>query len=149
MISSVNDQIRRKERIWSHLLKKSLIENFIFRAWKHSHKKRKDSLEGNLDRVLFVTEREFPNTLVPRLPHHTSNINSEFAEKSKTTVFFLCDQLLGALIHLNLFLIDDAWCKLCSIWLLLCENNCGSIIIPELNTGGKYCCSYYSRQGDR
>ena len=24
------DQIRRKLRIWSHLLKKSLIENFIF-----------------------------------------------------------------------------------------------------------------------
>ena len=26
------DQIRRKLRIWSHLLKKSLIENFIFCA---------------------------------------------------------------------------------------------------------------------
>ena len=26
------DQIRRKLRIWSHLLKKSLKENFIFRA---------------------------------------------------------------------------------------------------------------------
>ena len=25
----------------------------------------------------------------------------------------------------------------------------GSITIPELNTGGKYYCSYYSRQGDR
>ena len=25
------DQIRRKLRIWSHLLKKSLMENFIFR----------------------------------------------------------------------------------------------------------------------
>ena len=23
------------------------------------------------------------------------------------------------------------------------------ILLPELNTGGKYCCSYYSRQGDR
>ena len=28
--SSKFDQIRRKLRIWSHLLKKSLIENFIF-----------------------------------------------------------------------------------------------------------------------
>ena len=28
------DQIRRKLRIWSHLLKKSLIENFIFCAVK-------------------------------------------------------------------------------------------------------------------
>ena len=26
------DQIRRKLRIWSHLLKKALMENFIFRA---------------------------------------------------------------------------------------------------------------------
>ena len=26
------DQIRRKLRIWSHLLKKSLMENFIFSA---------------------------------------------------------------------------------------------------------------------
>ena len=25
------DQIRRKVRIWSHLLKKSLMQNFIFR----------------------------------------------------------------------------------------------------------------------
>ena len=29
------DQIRRKLRIWSHLLKKSLIENFIFYAVLH------------------------------------------------------------------------------------------------------------------
>ena len=28
------DQIRRKLRIWSHLLKKSLMENFIFVAMK-------------------------------------------------------------------------------------------------------------------
>ena len=32
---SICDQIRRKLRIWSHLLKKSLIENFIFCAvWR-------------------------------------------------------------------------------------------------------------------
>ena len=24
-----------------------------------------------------------------------------------------------------------------------------SLYIPELNTGGKHCCSYYLRQGDR
>ena len=29
---SQRDQIRRKQRIWSHLLKKSLLENFIFGA---------------------------------------------------------------------------------------------------------------------
>ena len=49
---------------------------------------------------------------------------------------------------INLFLTDDAWCKLC-IWLLLCEDNSRSTSIPELNTGGKYCCSYYSRKGDK
>ena len=30
------DQIRRKLRVWSHLLKKSLMENFIFCAVHHS-----------------------------------------------------------------------------------------------------------------
>ena len=30
------DQIRRKLRIWSHLLKKSLMENFIFCAMQGS-----------------------------------------------------------------------------------------------------------------
>ena len=28
------DQIRRKLRIWSHLLKKSLMQNFIFVQWE-------------------------------------------------------------------------------------------------------------------
>ena len=115
-----------------------------------SHKKRKDSLKGNLDRVLLAI-------LVPRLPQHTLNVNTECAGKSEwpKQVFFTCDQLFGALIHLNfiililMFFIYDAWCKLCNIWLLLCENNSWSITIPELNTGGKYCCNYYSRQGDR
>ena len=60
----------------------------------------------------------------------------------KTTIFFIFNQLLGAL-YLNLFLIDDLLCKLCNIWLLLCENNSRSITIPKLNTGGTYCCSYY------
>ena len=36
-----------------------------------SHKKQKDSLEGSLDRVLFVAELEFPKILAPRLPQHT------------------------------------------------------------------------------
>ena len=34
----------------------------------HSQKKRKDCLEGSLDRVLFAAELEFPKILVPRLP---------------------------------------------------------------------------------
>ena len=49
----------------------------------HSHKKRKDSLEDSLDRVLFATELEFPKILVPRLPQHTANVNIEYAGKSE------------------------------------------------------------------
>ena len=47
----------------------------------HSHKKRKDSLEGSLDRVLLAAELEFPKILVPRLPQHTSDVNIEYAGK--------------------------------------------------------------------
>ena len=44
----------------------------------HSHKKRKDSLQGSLDRVLSVVKLEFPpKILVPRLPQQTSNVNTE------------------------------------------------------------------------
>ena len=39
------DQIRRKLRIWSHLLKKSLIENFIFCAVKTQNSCNDDNLE--------------------------------------------------------------------------------------------------------
>ena len=104
----------------------------------HSHKKQKGSMEGSLDQVLFAVELEFSKMLVPRLPQHSWNVNIECVRKS-TTVFFICDQLLGVLIHLNcislilMFLTDDAWCKLCNIWLLLCENNSRNITIPALN----------------
>ena len=45
------DQIRRKLQIWSHLLKKSLMENFIFRAvngqyTQYKYKSRDKSLGG-------------------------------------------------------------------------------------------------------
>ena len=56
----------------------------------HSHKKRNDSLEGSLDRVLFAAELEFPMILVPRLPQLTSNVNIKFAGKSKQ-LYSLCD----------------------------------------------------------
>ena len=39
-ISSVSEQIRRKLRIWSHLLKKSLMEYFIFSAGSGYIRKR-------------------------------------------------------------------------------------------------------------
>ena len=49
----------------------------------HSHKKRKDSLEGSLDRVLLAAELELPKILVPKLSQHTSDVNTEQAGKSK------------------------------------------------------------------
>ena len=47
----------------------------------NSHKKRKDSLEASLDRVLFATELEFPKILVPRLAQNTSTVNIESTGK--------------------------------------------------------------------
>ena len=55
---------------------------------KHSHKKRKDSLESSLDRVLFTTELELPKILVPRLLQHTSDVNTEYAGKLKQLYIF-------------------------------------------------------------
>ena len=42
---------------------------------KHTHKKRKGSLEDSLDRLLFERELEFLKKLVPRLPQNTSNVS--------------------------------------------------------------------------
>ena len=47
-------------------------KRFLQESRCHSHKKRKSSLEGSLDQVLFATEIEFPKILVLRLPQHTS-----------------------------------------------------------------------------
>ena len=69
----------------------SLAENAM-PLWDHSHKKRKDSLEGSLDRVLFASELEFPKILAPRLPQQKSNVNIQYASKFiivKTTVLFI------------------------------------------------------------
>ena len=55
-----------------------MINNF-----NHSHKKRKDSLEGSLDWALFTAELEFSKILVHRLPQHTSNVNIEYGRKSE------------------------------------------------------------------
>ena len=51
----------------------------------HSYKKRKDSLEGSLIRVLLTAvELEFPKILVPRLvSQHTSNVDIECARRSE------------------------------------------------------------------
>ena len=96
----------------------------------HSHEKRKDSLEGSLDRVLFAAELEFPKILVPRLRQNTSNMPElnmpenhnncilyvdSFLEHIKLSSFYCSD--------INLFLIDHTCYKPCNIWLLLFENN--------------------------
>ena len=57
------------------------MQNMFLPTSGHSHKKRKDSLEGNLNRVLFAVELRFPKILVPRLAQHTSNKNIEYAGK--------------------------------------------------------------------
>ena len=67
----------------------------------HNHKKRKYSLEGGLGRVLFVAGLEFHKILVPSLPQHISNVNTECAG----TVFFLCDQQHRILTHLNFIIL--------------------------------------------
>ena len=65
---------------------------------------RKDSLKGSLVRVLFATELEFPNILVPRLPQNTSNVNIESTRKSKQ-LYYLCDQVLEALMYINFIVL--------------------------------------------
>ena len=114
--------------------------------------------EGSLDRDWFAAELEFPKILVPRIPQYTSNVNIKYARKSEWskqlyylygTSFLQHWYILILLFWYYLFLIEDALRKLCNIWLLLCESNSRSITLPELHAGGKYYCSYYSRQGDR
>ena len=75
---------------------------------KHSHKKRKDSLDGSLDRVLFAAELEFSNILIPRLPQHTSNVNNECAGKSewsKQLYSLYLTSFLKGLINPNFFIL--------------------------------------------
>ena len=62
-------------------------------------------MEGSFVRVLFAVELKFPKILVPRIPQNTSNVNIESNGKSKQ-LYYLCDQLLGALIYLHFFCSD-------------------------------------------
>ena len=70
----------------------------------HSYNKRKDSLKGSLVLVLFATEIEFPEILVPRLPQNSSNVKIKCGGKSRQ-LYSLCDQLLGALIYLYFIIL--------------------------------------------
>ena len=106
-------------RLYVCSLKSFTVSQLAYERRKHSHKKRKDNLEGSLDRVLFAPELDFPKILVPRLPQNSSNVNTERAGKSKQ-LYSLCDQLLGAM-----------------------QDTLYSFTLEE-----KHCCSYYSRLGD-
>ena len=66
-LNSKNCNIRTKKLIYNVSVKRkfNLSTKLI-----HSHKKRKDSLEDSLDRVLFGAEPEFSKILVPRLAQH-------------------------------------------------------------------------------
>ena len=74
-VFSKRDQIRRKPRIWSHLLKKSLLENFIFCAVKGSKARKiyedKGKMEVVKKHVILTFERRNPPFEIP------SNINDK------------------------------------------------------------------------
>ena len=64
-------------------------------------------MEVSLGRVLFATEPDFPNILVPRLPQNYSNVSNECAGKSKQlySIHSLRGQLLGAMIYLHVIVL--------------------------------------------
>ena len=80
------------------------VKHLASHRFHHTLKKRKDSLEGSLARVLFTGKLEFPKILVPRLPQNSSNVNTECARKSKQ-LYSLCYQLLAALIHIHFIIV--------------------------------------------
>ena len=125
----------------------------------HSHKKRRDSLEGSLDWVLFAAELEFAKILVPRLPQNSSNVNIESAGKSKQLfikyIFFTWTASWSVNINsfyysdTNLLLIDYACCKLCNIWLLIFENSSTSYHYMEASHWRLVAVITQDRVGDR
>ena len=80
----------------------------------YSHKKPKDILKGSLVWVLLAAEIEFLKILVPSLTQNPWNINAESTRKSKQ-LYYLCGQLLGALIYLHFVVLVLTRCKLWNI----------------------------------
>ena len=70
----------------------------------HSYKKRKDSLEGSLDRVLFAAELEFPKILVFKLPQNSSNVNIECSGRSKHLYSIFLGSYTGFTTHIFVIL---------------------------------------------
>ena len=73
---SICDQIRRNLRIWSHLLKKSLMENFILCAVKFQP-------------VSKATVDDMRHYLKPLLQKSLNTIKNDFIKKSSGFVLFI------------------------------------------------------------
>ena len=71
----------------------------------HSHKKRKDSREGSLDRVLFAAELEDTSAQATSAYIKCKHWMCWRVSMVKTTVLFTRDQLLVALIHFNFIIL--------------------------------------------
>ena len=53
------DQIRKNLRIWSHLLKKSLLENFIFYAVKILRQELKENIRNKQEKHILECLKDF------------------------------------------------------------------------------------------
>ena len=93
---------------------------FSFKCWL-CHKKRRDSLKGSLDWVLFLTELELPKILVSRLPQYNLNVKIEDARKS---------EWLKQLCYLCVTSFLEHWHTLLSFILILV---CFSLVMPPEN----------------
>ena len=71
----------------------------------HSQKKRKDSLEDSLDRVLFAAELEDTSAQATSAYIKCKHWMCWRVSMVKTTVLFTRDQLLVALIHFNFIIL--------------------------------------------
>ena len=71
----------------------------------HSQKKRKDSLEDSLDRVLFAAELEDTSAQATSAYIKCKHWMCWRVSMVKTTVLFTRDQLLVALVHFNFIIL--------------------------------------------
>ena len=95
-MKNYNCEYKRFLNLCMNIVLNIVEKTVMYPQHDHSHKKRKDSLEGSLDRVLFAAEVEFPKIIVPRLPQNLSNVKIECARILKQ-LYSLYDQFLAAL----------------------------------------------------
>ena len=82
-MNSNSKMLRKQEHVIETSKKNSQKMRFYYKkinVLSNSYKKQEDSLEGGLDRVLFVAELEFLKILVPNIPQITSNLKTECFE---------------------------------------------------------------------